>query len=295
VDFTVVRSAHHVTVNPSAAKQHDAWVLRSVFAELASNYAVTAALRASDFVDSGEVGTDAGTSPSAMPAPVHRCLVIEHADRLSREAQHTLRRSMEQHSGACRVVLVCEGASPVIEPLRSRCLNVRVPTASAETVDAVLRRVAERERVAWSPSEAVGSQLLRYAGGDLRKAIHGLQAVATDLGTPGHGVSFVPDWEVCVADIARDIWASPTPRTFLRIRDDLYTVLINCVPPRDVLRLLLSRSLDMVPDDDTKLRVHAAATRYDHRMCRGSKPVLHLQGLVGELLEIASDPTRQIS
>ena len=61
-------------------------------------------------------------------------LVLNEVDRLSKEAQHSLRRTMEKYSSACRLILCCNSASKVIEAVRSRCLNVRISAPSKEEV-----------------------------------------------------------------------------------------------------------------------------------------------------------------
>ena len=63
-----------------------------------------------------------------------KVVVLSEVDRLSRQAQAALRRTMEKYTAACRLILCCNSASRVIEPVRSRCLGIRVAAPSHEEV-----------------------------------------------------------------------------------------------------------------------------------------------------------------
>lgn len=52
------------------------------------------------------------------------------AESLSRDAQHALRRTMEKYASSCKIILCCESSSRIIDPLRSRCVMIRVPSPS---------------------------------------------------------------------------------------------------------------------------------------------------------------------
>jgi replication factor C subunit 3/5 len=53
---------------------------------------------------------------------------------------------MHRYSSQCRIILICNSASKVIEPVRSRCLGIRVPAPSHEDIANVLTTVAKKEQ-----------------------------------------------------------------------------------------------------------------------------------------------------
>ncbi len=65
-------------------------------------------------------------------------IVIVEVDKLTRDAQHSLRRTMEKYIGSCRVILCCNSTSRVIPAIRSRCLAIRI---AAPTIDEVCSKI----------------------------------------------------------------------------------------------------------------------------------------------------------
>ena len=57
---------------------------------------------------------------------------------MSREAQAALRTTMETYVSSCRIILECTYPHKLINPIRSRCINIRLRTPSKESVRQIL-------------------------------------------------------------------------------------------------------------------------------------------------------------
>uniref|UniRef100_A0A804M5B3 AAA+ ATPase domain-containing protein n=1 Tax=Zea mays TaxID=4577 RepID=A0A804M5B3_MAIZE len=109
IELAMLSSAHHVEMTPSDAGFQDRYVVQEVIKEMAKNRPI-----------------------DAKGKRAFKVLVLNEVDKLSREAQHSLRRTMEKYSSSCRLILCCNSSSKVTEAVRSRCLNVRVNAPSED-------------------------------------------------------------------------------------------------------------------------------------------------------------------
>ena len=95
--------------------------------------------------------------------------LLMEVDRLSKNAQHALRRTMEKYTATCRLVLCCNSPSKVIDPLRSRCLGVRVGAPTIKDVCNILQGVCRKEGIDYCPS--LGQQIAIKSERNLRRAL----------------------------------------------------------------------------------------------------------------------------
>jgi len=128
VEINMVTSNYHIEISPGDAGLNDTYVVQDVIKEMASsrNIASIASL--------GSNAQAASNKKTSAKAPEFKTVVLTEVDRLSRQAQAALRRTMEKYASTCRLILCCNSQSKVIEPVRSRCLGIRVAAPSVEDV-----------------------------------------------------------------------------------------------------------------------------------------------------------------
>lgn len=65
-------------------------------------------------------------------------ILLTEVDKLTKDAQQALRRTMEKYIATCRLILCANSISQVIPAIRSRCLSIRVPSPTQGEIVTIL-------------------------------------------------------------------------------------------------------------------------------------------------------------
>ena len=211
-------------------------------------------------------------------------MVLKDVDQLSRGAQHALRKTMEKYMSTCRLILYCNNTSKVIDPVRSRCLMIRVPAPQLVEITEVLVSIARKQGFSLPPQLAL--RIAESSGRNLRRAILQLEATKVRAYPFTADTALVqPDWEAFVDQVAQLIMKEQTAKQLLVIRGKLYELISHCIPPTMILRTLVLALLRRV-DAVLKVPVLDVAAFFDHRLQIGSKAIFHLEAFCAKFMAI---------
>ena len=121
IEFSIFTSNYHIEMTPSDNDHNDRHIVQNVVKEIASN-----------------------TNIESKSGRGFKVLIINEADKLTKEAQGGLRRTMEKYVKNCRMILLCTNVHRLINPIRSRCLNIRLPAPDSETIKGILYEIGKR-------------------------------------------------------------------------------------------------------------------------------------------------------
>ncbi|CAJ1947798.1 unnamed protein product [Sphenostylis stenocarpa] len=261
LELTTLSSANHIEISPSDAGFQDRYVVQEVIKEMAKNRPI-----------------------DTKGKKVFKVLVLNDVDKLSREAQHSLRRTMEKYSAYCRLILCCNSSSRVTEAIRSRCLNVRINAPTEEQIVEVLELIGKKEGLQLPPGFA--ARIAEKSNRNLRRAILSFETCRVQQYPFTSKQEISPmDWEEYISEIASDIMKEQSPKRLFQVRGKLYDLLINCIPPEIILKRLLRELLRKL-DAELKHEVCHWAAYYEHRMRLGQKSIFHIEAFVAKFMSI---------
>ncbi|KAI4813806.1 hypothetical protein KUCAC02_003032 [Chaenocephalus aceratus] len=242
IEINTIASNYHLEVNPSDAGNQDRVVIQELIKTMAQSQQIQSSTQRE-----------------------FKVVLLTEVDRLTKDAQHALRRTMEKYMSTCRLILCSTSTSKVIEPIRSRCLAIRVPLPSTEEVCNVLTSICKKEGLLLPP--------------ELAKNISDKYPFSADQDVPE------TDWQVYLRETANAIVSQQSPQRLLEVRARLYELLTHCIPPDIIMKGLVTELLSNC-DGQLKTEVAQMAAFYEHRLQLGNKAIYHLEAFVAKFMAI---------
>jgi len=261
IEISTIASNYHIEVNPSDVGIYDRVVVQELIKNVASSHQL-----------------------NKEGQREFKVVVLTEVDKLTKDAQHALRRTMEKYMATCRVILVTNSTSKVIPAIRSRCLAVRVPAPSHQDICSVITNIAKKEGC--SLPAQLAQRISEKSSRNLRRAILMVEAckVAQYPFTANQPIQDL-DWEMYLKETANQIVQEQSPRKLSEIRSRLYELITHCIPP-EVIFVGLQKELAKNCDGELKTELCQIAAFYEHRLNKGNKAIYHLEAFVAKFMSI---------
>ena len=118
ISYMVTSSNYHLEFCPSDVGNNDKFIISHVIKE-----------------------TSSFTQLDTESQKNFKVIVLLEADKMTKEAQSALRRTMEKYSENCRIIMIVNDLSSIIDPIRSRCFALRIPGPSKDEIKNVLKNI----------------------------------------------------------------------------------------------------------------------------------------------------------
>lgn len=215
-----------------------------------------------------------------------KMLIIDHSECLSKDAQAALRRTMEVYSDHFRIIMLCTESSKLIEPIRSRCLLIRMRGYTDDEVNRICTSVLQKEGM--TINDGALSEIITNSAGDCKRALCILELYMYNSDSSDHKKvkadlkNFKLDWEKVIDEIAKTIQTAPKVDSMILIRRELYNLLNSGISPT-VIMLEMTRRLFKGTIDKMN-SIISFALKFEERIRLGNKPIYHLEAFSASVM-----------
>jgi len=261
IEIPMLSSPYHIKFNPSDAGIYDKIIVQDVIKNIASVHSFDTNFK-------------------------FKIIVLEEIDKLSQDAQHGLRRTMEKYMENCRLILCCNSISKVIDPLRSRCLLINVPAPTNLEIRVALIELLKKEKISIS-SEFV-KKVVDISERNLRRAYLLLQMNHQRQGREQMNSQLeivkLP-WQIFLDNICDDCCREQRIEVLEKIRIKFYELICSCIPANLIIKQLTLRLMSNI-DDQLKTELVYWAAFHEQRLYKADRPIPHLVAFIARFMKI---------
>lgn len=269
VAFTTKNSNYHYELNPSDYGVYDKDIISSFLREKSN------------------VKNLASDLPSFV--------VIYDADKLTQQAQNSLRFLIERQIDSVRFIFICHNISSIIHPLISRFSCVRVPAPSEDEIKNVLIRVKDKYKLEDFSKNAM-TRIINYCN-DMTPTPNNLKLILQILDLSivnGKYKRYELNYESYLDYLVNAIMIPQdkvTLQLFEKLRESFYILFTNNLETKDIFRLLIKKIIRH-PRISHKIKEKAirSAAQYQLIAVNSNKDIVHLEAFMFGLIGLKKNP-----
>jgi DNA polymerase III delta prime subunit len=106
-----------------------------------------------------------------------KLIILDEVDSMTYDAQFALRRIIEKYSDTTRFCLVCNYENKIIQPIKSRCVDIRFYPIDDNIIIDRLKYICDNENIEYDIKGI--ETIISISNGDMRKAINILQSLSS--------------------------------------------------------------------------------------------------------------------
>lgn len=213
----------------------------------------------------------------------YRLVIINNVQNLSYYAQTSLRRMMEKYVRICRFIIIGNQISKIIEPLKSRCVPIKLRAPTNNEIFDVLYNIIQKEHIKIELKQLI--EICDKSNRNIKKGIWLLQ-MYNDIGS----IDYYENWKLNINEIVNLILKinhNTVTETILdRINEYIYKIYITAIPPEKILNEILNNILSKIKDDMICYNIIELAIIYNYRVTNGKRSINHLEGFIIEIINL---------
>ena len=210
-----------------------------------------------------------------------KVVIINKIDNLSYYAQASLRRTMEKYSNTCKFILISDQLSKIIEPIRSRCLMIRVPLPSNCQILETLLNICQKENINISFIKL--NNIINNSDNKVNNALWLLEMYK-------YGIKYEQNWEYIIDNIVETIIDPKIQNNkklysvIKKIREQFYILFITNIPTQLIIRKIIVKLLLKIDNIKLKYYIIDITSIFEQRLSQGTRHIIHIEAYIARLI-----------
>ena len=215
-----------------------------------------------------------------------KIVIINKIDNLSNTAQAPLRRTMEKYADTCKFIFICDQLSKMIEPLRSRCIEIRVPLPNNIQIINTLLQICQTEKIILDTPNLV--DILINSNQKIYNAIWLLEL-------KNNGCEFVNNKDNIILEMVqmiinkRNYTSKKAYRVIKKCRDLFYKLSITNISTQEIISEIMRKLLMYFEDINIKSHIIEITSIFELRKSQGTRHIECFEAYIIRLIYLFSN------
>jgi len=265
-EVIIKQSDHHIIIEPNNTN-FDRYLIQEIVKEYAKKYPLCIFEKSRKF----------------------KAVQINYLDNLSYYAQTSLRRTIEKYSKTCRFIMWCYSLSKVIEPLRSRCLCIHIPTQTDDQLYKWMYNICCLEKI--KIRHNIIELILANSNGNLKSILWKLDLYRYNnkiYNSYEEGINRIINEIINIKN--NKIIDPEYPINIPKIREYIYKMYVTNISLNIIIKDIL-KSILFHNKDITKKQINDiinSASEFEYRLSKKRRDIIHLEAFVINIIFILS-------
>lgn len=217
---------------------------------------------------------------------IFKVIIINKIYNLSYYAQAALRRTMEKYSNICKFILISDQLSKIIEPLRSRCLLIRIPLPTETQILETLLFICEKEGINIPYNEL--NEIIKKSDNKANNAVWLLEMYI-------YNISYDKNWDNIIDNIIDLIVDTKINNNntlyniIKKIREYFYILFITNIPTQTIIRKIMIKLINKFNNIEFKCKIIDITSIFEQRLNQGTRHIIHMEAYIIQLINLLTN------
>jgi replication factor C subunit 3/5 len=190
---------------------------------------------------------------------------------------------MEKYSNTCKFILLCDQLAKIIEPLRSRCLLIRIPLPTEEQILETLLYISYKENISISIKDLYS--IVKKSDYIINHAIWLLEMYT-------YKINYDNNWTNIIDDIVNLIYINKINthkqlyNTMKKIREKFYLLFITNISTHLIIRKIMITLLYHINNINIKYNVIEITSIFEQRLNQGTRHIIQFEAYILKLIQL---------